>query len=70
MEEQTLDLDFGNTNFTDPVQKWTLTGTSITARNIVGQNPEVKLNVTDIESSSMLNLEPFTINIVKYNIQQ
>lgn len=69
LEEQTLNLDFGDSTFEDKVKQWTMSGNSVDARNIVGHDPEVKINQSEIVFTNTLKIEPITINVIRYNLK-
>lgn len=69
LEEQDITFDFGNTTFLEKGKKWTLSGTSVEARNIVDEEPEVKLKEEQMAFKKRMKIEPATINIIQYHIK-
>ncbi|WP_375325220.1 hypothetical protein [Flagellimonas sp. GZD32] len=68
-EERTLNLDFGNSIFENKIEKWMMSGSSVDARNIVGQEPEVKIIQSEMDFTNTLKIEPVTINVIRYHLK-
>lgn len=68
LETETIIFDFGSTTFSEIGTQWTISGTSVEAKNVLNQEAEVKINESQIKSNNKLTIEPATINLIRYNI--
>ncbi|WNH09228.1 hypothetical protein [Thalassobellus suaedae] len=68
LETETIIFDFGSTTFSEIGTQWTISGTSVEAKNVLNQEAEVKINESLIKSNNKLTIEPATINLIRYNI--
>ncbi len=67
-QEITIDLDGIKTS--NKVIKWTISGNSIMAKNVIGKAPEVKLISKSIFKEKKILVDAASINIYKYTIIQ
>jgi len=65
---QTITILFGGIKPTGKMKKWTISGTSVNARNIVGKTPQVNVTESDLELSDVLTVEPASINMYRYDL--
>lgn len=66
--QQSITFQFGGVSTSGSVKQFTISGTSSSARNIVGQPAEVSLHEITIEKTKSLLVEPATINIYRYEL--
>jgi len=65
----TVTLNFGKTKINTNVKKWTLSGTSLEARNVVNKKPEVTVNESNSKlKNGQLSIDAATINILRFEI--
>lgn len=62
-----LSLDFSSVALKKG-KRWTLSGHSIDARNIVGQKPEVVLSEASLKNSKNLEFAPGTISVLEFEL--
>lgn len=65
---QKLSLDFASAKV-GKGKKWTISGTSVEARNIVNQKPEVTVSETSVNTTKNLEFAPVTISILRFELK-
>ncbi|NMH28616.1 alpha-N-arabinofuranosidase [Flavobacterium silvaticum] len=66
---QKLTLDFGSARVNSKGKKYTISGTSIEARNIVNQKPEVSISESSVKNYKNLEIAPATISVLEFQLQ-
>ncbi len=66
--DQEITLQLTGANVSNSVKKWTIAGTSVMARNIVGKEPEVTLEEGTLTGGEKLVVNAATINIYRYEL--
>ena len=66
--DRQLNIELDNTDLPYSFKKWTMSGTSVNARNIVGQQAEVVLEETTTDRSSPIMVAAATINIYRFEL--
>jgi alpha-N-arabinofuranosidase len=66
--EQLMTLELNGVNVATNIQRWTISGTSTMARNLVGKKADVTVKQTALELSQSVTVQPATINIFRYEI--
>lgn len=65
---QQITLDFGRSEISKKVKQWTLSGTSVEARNVVNQKPEVALKESTASLKNEIAVAPVTINLYRFEL--
>lgn len=65
---QEITIDLKGVKTSNKVAKWTISGISIIAKNIIGKEAEVTLKENTISKEKMILVSAATINIYKYSI--
>lgn len=68
--EQKIAVTLENTTVQGKIKRWTISGTSTSARNVVGREPEVSVTETVVDLSEDLIVQPASINIYRYELQE
>ena len=69
-KKQEITIDLKGLKTSNKVTKWTISGNSIMAKNVVGKVPEVSVNSKSIPKEKKILVGASTINIYKYTILQ
>lgn len=67
---QSVTLDFGGAKVASRMRSWTIRGTSVNARNIVNQEPEVFVKENGSEVKKEISIPAATINLYRFELQQ
>jgi alpha-L-arabinofuranosidase len=67
--EQKIIIQLKGIQTSGKIKRWTLSGSSIMARNVVGKAPEIKIIESMLDIAEELTIAPASINIYRYELE-
>jgi alpha-N-arabinofuranosidase len=66
--DQKITIHLNGIKTSSKIKRWTISGTSVNARNIVGKIPQVSITEIELNPTGVLTIAPASINIYRYEL--